>query len=88
MNRRRFLAGLGAAVAAVAVATRLGEARISVPASPRIADYLTDPSSWYIKPGQLSELELERMLVAAKRWSDETGKPLTIRPTRVIYGRP
>ena len=78
--------------------TRLGETTIAMPrrsgmagdfstADLRYKAYLTDPGNrWFIKPGQLSEVELERMLVAARRWSDETGMPLTFHPTKVIYG--
>jgi hypothetical protein len=46
MNRRSFLAGLGAAFAAIAVTTRLGESRL--PPVPARLDYFTDPDSWYI----------------------------------------
>jgi hypothetical protein len=51
LGRRSFLTGLGAALAAVAVTTRLGEAKLpELPADEQIdvARYLTDPDSWYI----------------------------------------
>ena len=47
MNRRRFLAGLGAAIGTMALVTKLGQS--TLPQLPRdISAYLTDPDAWYL----------------------------------------
>jgi len=46
MNRRRFLAGIGAALATVAMATRLAHTTPKL-AAPEDA-YLTDPDHWWL----------------------------------------
>ena len=55
MNRRSFLAGLGAAVATIAVVTRLGEAKLPAMVKPEWENlYLSDvgPFRWD-EPGMM-----------------------------------
>lgn len=79
MNRRRFLAGLGAALATVAVTTRLGQS--ALPKIPKYIEtweaniHLTDPDAWFIitdNPEGLKRYERKRVVVS--------------KPTLAFYG--
>lgn len=96
MNRRSFLAGLGAAVAAVAVATRLGETKLAIAAADGMPlnaathpyNYMIDRAGWFVREEddldipRLSEESLEELEIELKRYRHS----VSIMPTHVVWG--
>lgn len=90
MNRRSFLAGIGAAVTAIAVTTRLGQTnlKLSPPDGvafnaamhPELPSHLATNTEWF-----LSEESLETIFIDIKRHVDASGIPIRITPTHAIF---